>query len=189
MKTMLISSNSEMGFGADIEQHFGADCYSRSCGGYDIDKMEGRLRIAKASLDYDVVVVHAYTNNGGQIAMLEQLVKTWIDKEHAGHIFITGSVASYFESYKPSIKDWRYVHDKAGQDAFCKRLNKKIQEGKYPFKLTNLRLGMLDTKRSRMKEHFVSGVTSDTFCKTIDYVLGLPQDTLVPEIVIETTDK
>ena len=88
MKTMLISSNSEMGFGADIEQHFSADCYSRSCGGYDIDKMEGRLRIAKASLDYDVVVVHAYTNNGGQIAMLEQLVKTWIDKEHAGHILL-----------------------------------------------------------------------------------------------------
>lgn len=183
METMLVGG--PYGFGKDIVDRFNAHQYSRSCG-YDIDDYSDAQLIAEYSTLFDNVIIHAYTPNGGQLRILELIAERWAEIDHKGHIIVTGSVASHFDFYKPETQNMRYAANKAAIDKFCKLLSKKCIEGLYPFKITVIKPGMLDTEKSRSKKHFTKGITGQTFCDTLEFILNLPNDVIIPELVLET---
>ena len=58
--------------GLDIVNHFKGMSISRS-NGYDIKEASGRKKAAEFSLNYNVVVNHAYTGDFSQLLMLKEL--------------------------------------------------------------------------------------------------------------------
>lgn len=182
MDTMLVGG--PISFGVDIIKTFNATSYSRS-NGYDIDNEEARNEIANQSLLFDNVIIHAYTSNGGQLNVLYNIVNRWVEENHKGNIIVTGSIASHFDIYIPDLKRAHYSSLKTSTDKFCKIVSKKCIEGKYPFKITVIKPGMLDTERSRKKPHFIKGISGKSFCDTLKFVLNLPEDITIPEIVLE----
>lgn len=172
------------GFGINICNRYNADCFSRSTG-YNINNLDSRKEIASRSVEYNTVIVHAYSGNDSQLCVLQEIVKTWIENNHPGNIIVTGSIASYFASYKANPKAWEYVSHKAAIDAYCKYVSKKCIDGCYPFKITVIKPGMLDTEKSREKPHFIKGIDGEKYCDVIDFILTLPTDLIIPEIPIE----
>lgn len=182
MKTMLIGGPT--GFGEQIIKTFDAQSYSRT-NNYDIDKEETCHEIADLSLLYDNVIIHTYTRSGGQLNILYKIVERWIEENHRGNIIVTGSVASHFDLYKPDLNYMYYAASKSAIDKFCKILSKKCIEGKYPFRITVIKPGMFDTERSRNKSYFIKGMPSKVFCDTIKFVINLPKDITISEIILE----
>jgi len=184
MRYMLIGG--PYSFGKDIADWFGADHYSRTTG-FDIDVADSRKKIVKASLEYDVVFVHAYSRTDNQFNMTKEIAEAWQNHNHSGHIIVTGSISTYYDSFKGNIVNWEYTSHKSALDRFCKILSKKFSEGAVDFKITNIKPGMLDTEKSRKKPHFKRGIAGDVFCKIIENILTLPKDIIIPELVIDTT--
>jgi NAD(P)-dependent dehydrogenase (short-subunit alcohol dehydrogenase family) len=172
-------------FGKNIAEWFGATHYSRSTG-YDIDIVDSRKEIVNASLEYDVVFVHAYTRTDNQFNMIKEIAEAWQNNDHKGYIIVTGSISTYYDSFKGNFVNWEYTSHKAATDKLCKILSKKFSEGTIRYKVTNIKPGMLDTEKSRNKPHFTKGISGDTFCKIIENILDLPDDIIIPEIVVDT---
>lgn len=183
-KVMLVGGPT--GFGTSIIERFNADSYSRKSG-FNINSSDVRQDICETSLKYDCVILHSYTDQNSQFELLQSLAETWIQTNHDAHLIVTGSISSYFESYKPDIKSIRYSALKSGQDRMCKYLAKKCIDGKFKFKITVIKPGMLDTEKSRSKPHFTKGISSDVFCDTLEFIMSLPKDIQIPELVLETT--
>jgi NAD(P)-dependent dehydrogenase (short-subunit alcohol dehydrogenase family) len=182
MKMLVIGGS--RGIGKEVCDFFSPNSYSLSrTNGYDIGNNDSRNEICNISLDYDCVLNHAYCGDDSQTKMLHQLINFWNANAKVGYIFNTGSVSTYFTK-----TDWNmYPIHKMQQDEIVKRAAKKCQGNGFPFRITNIRPGMLDTDRSRQKPHWPgSGVTGNTFCNVINYLYYLPNYVIIPEIVLET---
>lgn len=182
MKILVIGGS--QGLGKAVVDYYSPSSFSVSrSNGYDIKKEDIRKDIAKMSLDYDAILNHAYCGDNSQTQMLHQLINEWDNNKKTGYIFNTGSVSTYYDK-----GDWNmYPLLKSVQDDLIKRAAKKCQWNGFKFRITNIRPGMLDTERSRQKDHWGgSGVTGTTFCNIIDYLYNLPNEVIIPEIILET---
>lgn len=168
-------------YGDVIINKFNADYFSRR-NGFDIDLKEIREYISKKSLEYDAILLHTYTSPiNSQLLLLEHIYQNWEKNEKIGNILVTGSIASYYENYKNA----KYTADKKALDFFVKSQAKKCNF-RNRFKITNLRVGMLDNEESKKKPHFEKGISAEQFCNCIQFILQLPADIIIPEIVIES---
>jgi NAD(P)-dependent dehydrogenase (short-subunit alcohol dehydrogenase family) len=183
---MLVIGGSK-GIGKSIVDCFSADSVSRTTG-FDITDKIDRSRIARMSLNYDVVVNHAYTKENHQLLMLESLVDEWIKNEKLGVIINTGSIATYRDIFKDKADWWTYVSNKSSVDAYCKSVAKRCQENKFKFRITNIKPGMLDTEKSRSKSHFTTGINGDNYCQLIQFIVSMPNNICIPEVVIESKE-
>ena len=183
---MLVIGGSK-GIGQSLVNHFGADSVSRS-NGYNITKTDDRNKIADLSLEYDVVVNHAYTSDNSQFYLLQLIIDKWITTNKKGTLINTGSVSTHRPYFKDTMKWYNYTATKASVDSLCYLVSKKCQEGKYSFRITNVKPGMLDTTESRKKEHFSSGVSGVEYCKVVELIINMPEHICIPEIVIESKD-
>ena len=183
MKTMLVGA--PIGFGENIIKRFSADTFSTR-NGYDINQDDARNNIAELSLNYDTVIIHAYTRQQGQLLTLQKVVDAWTNNSKIGNIIVTGSIASYFINYNKSPTGWEYLAHKSALDAYCKNVSKRCVLGDLPFKLTIIKPGMLDTENSRKKPHFVKGINGEVFCNLIEFIINMPGDVIIPEIPIES---
>lgn len=183
-KVMFIGGNND--FTNEIINRFSADQFSRS-NGYDIDHESARSSIGYKSLNYDVVILHTYTGNNGQTLLLQEILRHWINDDKKGILIITGSIASHYINYKPNPDYWVYTAHKTSLDTLCKVASKKCIEGKYKFKISIVKPGMLDSERSRNKSHFINGISSKAFTDTLEHIINLPNDIHIPELILETT--
>lgn len=180
MKILVIGGS--QGIGKAVVEYFNGTNVSKSLG-YNINKDDDRKRILEMSLEHNAVLNHAYSGNNSQSTMLIELIEYWKENNKDGYIFNTGTVNTYFSNNRWDL----YPIYKMQQDEICKRAAKKFQENAYPFRITNIRPGMLDTEKSRQKPHWPgSGVTGDTYCNIIQYLYNLPKEVIIPEIVLET---
>lgn len=186
MSKMLVIGGSK-GIGNSLVEYFKADNVSRA-NGYDITVIADRHKIADLSIDYDVVVNHAYTTDNSQLYMLQLLVNKWIANNKQGTIINTGSISTYRPYFKDSMQWWNYTSTKASVDSLCYLVSKKCQENKYGFRITNIKPGMLDTLESRKKPHFTKGVSGEEYCKLVELIINMPAHICIPEIAIESKD-
>lgn len=173
------------GIGLDIVRRFKGDSISRS-NGYNIRKPESRRKIVQMSLNYDVVVNHAYCGDFSQTEMLKELCFFWRDNRKKGYIINTGSTSSYRFNDRKDENWWWMAGIKKGLDEFIKYMSQAVEWDKnLRFRITNIRPGMLDTERSRQKSHFKSGVRGEDYCRLIEYLLSTPEDLIIPEVILE----
>lgn len=186
MNKILVIGGSK-GIGLSLVNYFSADSVSRA-NGYNITNKDDRGKIADLSLEYDVVVNHAYTSDNSQLYVLESIIDKWVGTDKKGIIINTGSISTYRPYFKDNMKWWNYTATKTSVDTICYLVSKKCQEGKYKFRITNIKPGMLDTPESRTKEHFNSGVSGDEYCKVVELIINMPEHICIPEIAIESKD-
>ncbi len=188
------------GIGKNIVDHFNGDSISRrgTDPGFDIRSAEDRLTIAKHSLNYDLVVNHAYTGSHGvpdatlddgpadvsQTFMLKALYDEWKEANHKGYLFNSSSDSSMLWRMKPG-KDVIYAAMKASQNAVSQFISRDVQEANVRMRYTNIIWGMLDTELSRVKPHYNNGVRGEDVCKVIETLYNLPEDCLIPEFIME----
>ena len=187
MKVLVIGGSK--GVGLDIVNHFDGDSISRNATdpGFNIRKDEDRTTIANLSLDYDVVVNHAYSGDFSQTLMLLNLFETWVEAKHKGYLFNSGSDSSKIYRMKSS-KDPMYAVLKASQNTLSHFISRNIQEGNTPMRYTNIIYGMLDTEKARARPHYKNGVRGADICTVIEMLYNLPTDCLIPEFVMEARD-
>ena len=175
-------------FGQVIIDRFSADWFSRR-NGHDIDSRNVREKLCQTSLNYDVVILHAYSLYDGQNLLLTNLIRYWIDNDHTARLIFTGSIATHNVDFsKENPKNWYYTAQKSFADKLCQLTSKKCTEGKYKFKISVLKPGALDNKKSREKyENFTTGLSSDVFCDAINFIINLPDDVHLPEMVLDVT--
>ena len=182
MKILVIGGS--RGIGKAVCDAFNPNSLSVSrTNGYDIKNTNDRKKIAQLSLEYDIVLNHAYCGDESQTYMLEELITTWNTNKKCGYIFNTGSISTYYNK-----NDWNmYPVHKSVQDDIIKRAAKKCQNNGFSFRITNIRPGMLDTEYSRQKSNWPgSGVSGKTYSNIIEYLYNLPSCVIIPEIVLET---
>lgn len=184
MNKILVIGGSR-GIGKDLVEHFNADSVSRA-NGYDITNHVDRQRIADLSIDYDVVINHAYAGGLTQLHVLELVIEKWIANNKKGTIINTGSISTYRPYFKDTMKWWDYTATKSAVDAFCFLVAKKCQEDRYPFRITNIKPGMLDTPTSRNKPGYTTGIAGQEYCKIVELVINMPDYISIPEIAVET---
>ena len=183
MKSMVYITGGSEGVGKDIFDHYSpqAKSFSRRTG-YDIGKDEDRRRIVEESLECDIFVNFAHNGHyTGQPQLLYDIFALWEEKEKSGYIVNMGT----YSTFSSSPKFRRYAVVKKALDIANQQCCKKIENGLVPFRMTNLRPGMLDTEKSRQKDHWEGvGVTGESICKTIDWLVSTPKDLLIPEMVL-----
>ena len=183
-KKILVIGGSR-GIGRDIVNHFKGDSLSRA-NGYNITEPDSRKKITHISLNYDVIVNHAYCGDFNQTLMLRDLCSLWIEKSKKGYIINTGSISSYrFDSKKN--EDWWFMSAvKTGQDIYINYLSQgSAWRDNIKFRITNIRPGMLDTEKSRQKKHFKTGIKGKDYCQLIEYLLSTPETLVISEVVLE----
>ena len=173
------------GIGRHIVEHFKGESLSRS-NGYDITDASARKKIADISLNYDVVVNHAYTGDFSQLYMLKELCFLWRDKGKEGYIINTGSMSSYRFNDRKDERWWFMAATKKGSDEFVNYLSHASAWRKdIKFRITNIIPGMLDTEKDRKKPHFKAGVRGEDYCQLMEYLLSTPKNLIISEIILE----
>ena len=187
MKCLVIGGT--RGIGLDIVNYFNGDSVSRhgTDPGLNIRKDEDRGTIVNLSLNYDLVVNHAYSGDMSQTLMLNEMFQTWTLNSHPGYLINSGSAASKLYRMKAG-KDPMYSVLKTTQNTLSHYISRSIQEGRIPMRYTNIIYGMLDTEKSRSKSHYKNGVRGEDVCKVIELLYNLPGDCLIPEFVMEARD-
>lgn len=139
MKILVVGGT--RGVGKEVCEHFGPAALGIGrTNGYDVGLAGDRRRIVELSRDFDLVWNHAHNGHiEGQTRLLMDLFQDWSERGKAGHIFSTGSYATYM-----ALREYRrYAVIKFLHDQVCRSLAEKITHARLPFALTNLRLGKL----------------------------------------------
>jgi len=184
MKTVLVIGGTH-GVGKQIIEHYAPHSLSVSrTNGFNIQKRDDREKIVTLSLDYDIVVNHAYCGDSSQTDMLHELYNGWKEHNKEGYIFNTGTIATYMVN---NNKVQNYPATKIGQDVLCKQIAKQTQIRNVKFNVTNMICGMLDTERSRAKPHWPgTGLTGERYIEIMEWLYNMPEENVIPEIIIET---
>ncbi|MGZ3726633.1 MAG: hypothetical protein ACXWQQ_12570 [Pseudobdellovibrio sp.] len=182
--TSLLITGGNTGVGLEIFQHFKPHSKSLSfSSGHDIRDPEIRKQIAEMSLQYDIFFNHAYCLDRSQALLLDEVYQLWRKNNKAGHIFTTGT----YGTYAAGGIDPQYITLKSELDELHKEFIQQIKYEKLKFNMTLLRLGMLDTERSRKKPHWPGyGLQGKDIVKLIEFIYGLPKNLLVDDIVFES---
>lgn len=187
MKVLVIGGT--RGIGLDIVNHFNGDSISRTGTdpGFNIRRDADRQTITQLTLDYDLVVNHAFAGDFSQTLMLNEIFQAWKLSNKIGYLINSGSDASKLYRMK-SGKDPMYAVLKESQNILSHIISRGIQEGNVPMRYTNIIYGMLDTEKARERPHYKNGVRGADICKVIEMLYNLPTDCLIPEFVMEARD-
>jgi NAD(P)-dependent dehydrogenase (short-subunit alcohol dehydrogenase family) len=172
------------GVGREVFDYFapGSRNVSRSTG-HDIKDERVRRTIANISLEYNAVLNNAYCGDMSQYYMLRELYEVWKTGLHDGYIFHMGTYATYSANWNP---DSNYTDMKMTSDELAKKISKRCENNKLRFRCTNLRPGMLDTPKSRLKPHWEgNGIRGIDVAKIIEFLYNLPKDLCIPQIVMQ----
>lgn len=173
------------GLGLEMARHFGADSLSRATG-HDIRRLESRREAARKSLNYDVVINHAYCGDFSQMEMLKELCFLWREKGKSGYIIHTGSMSSYRFNDRKSEKWWLMAAAKSASDQFVNYLSHaSAWREDVKFRVTNIIPGMLGSEKDRQKPHFKAGIPGKEYCRLIEYLLSVPESLIISEVVLE----
>ena len=181
MKILVIGGGS--GIGREVIDYFAPDSFNASrSNGFNITIPEDRIEIAEKSLSMDAVLNHAYTGDMSQYYMLKALYDVWSKANHKGYLFHTGTYSTYSMQWNINSP---YPDIKGASDELARKISKRCENNKVPFRCTNIRPGMLDTEKSRQKPHWKgNGIRALEFCKLIEFLYNLPEDVCVPHIVL-----
>lgn len=143
----------------------GANGISRR-NGYNINS--DRERIVELARNFDIFVNLA-NSEFSQALLLYDIFDDWEKQDKQGYIINIGS----YGTYNPG-DTWRpWLAAKYALDTANKQCCKKIEEKNLPFRCTNLRLGMLDTEKSRAKPHWEgAGHGAKEIANLIDFFWG-----------------
>ena len=183
-KPSLLITGGNVSVGLEIFRHYQPNSKSVSySSGHDIRLPEVRTQIAQLSLQYDIFFNHAYSLDRSQALLLEEVYQLWREENKAGHIFTTGT----YGTYSGAGIDTQYIQLKSELDELHKKFVQQVKYEKLNFNLTLLRLGMLDTERSRQKPHWPGhGVSGKDIVQLVEFIYGLPKNLLIDDVVYES---
>ena len=173
------------GIGRALVNHFQGKSVSRATG-HDIRDPAKRTEIASLSLNYDLVINHAFTGDFSQFFMLKELCSLWKEKGKEGWIVHTGSMSSHrFHSGKD--EKWRFMAAaKKAADEFIEYVAcDAAYQSDVRFRITNIVPGMLDTPKDRQKPHFKAGIDGAAYGRLIEFLLSAPKNLVISKIVAE----
>lgn len=148
---------------------------------HDINSEEARARLARKSLKYKWVLLHAHGQGFAQTEFLYQIFEAWVEADREGHIFVTGS----YVTYQPNDKFSRYLLNKKSLDIAVQQCSKILETESHPFRLTNLKCGMLDSLKSQGKPHWEGhGLSGTQLAQVMKSILGTPKNVQIPEVVL-----
>lgn len=182
-KPSALITGGNMGIGKDIYDYYQPQSQSLSrSNGYDIRLPEVRTRIAEMSLTFDIFFNHAYARDNSQTQLLIEVYQLWRSEKKHGYIFSTGT----YGTYSSAGIDPSYIQLKSELDSVHKEFIQQLKFEKLNFRMTLLRLGLLDTEKSRQKPHWpgfaLKGNDVATFSQ---YLYNMPASLLLPDAVLE----
>ena len=134
-------------FGAELCAALGSGARGISRrSGHHIGRAVDRRVIAELSLEFDAFVNFAH-QDFMQTKLLFEVAARWEAEKKSGYIFNIGSFATY--EVPNRFQPW--VVSKFSLDLANRHFCRRIDGGELPFRMTLLRLGLLDSRKSRAK--------------------------------------
>jgi hypothetical protein len=182
-KPSALITGGNKGIGIDIYNFYQPQSKSLSrTNGFDIRLPEVRAQIAEMSLKYDIFFNHAYARDNSQTLLLKEVYQLWRSNNKPGYIFSTGT----YGTYSSAGIDPEYIQLKSELDLIHKEMVQKLKFEKLNFRMTLLRLGLLDTEKSRQKPHWpgfaLKGIDVAMFSQ---YLYEMPSSLLLADAVFE----
>ena len=180
---VMIIGNPEYGLARSLRNVFlDADFYSRSSGGYDLNKREAREELAKISLTYDVVIAVSALSEFRQTLLCESVMKEWWKMKHPGYLIALGSSADT----PVKSTNWLYPTEKRALRAYCRQLSQQCaSENNWGMKVTYVAPGNLHTPRQDDKLPGVKKLDCDYVAKTIEWLVSQPFDVNISELCLD----
>ena len=184
MKYMITGGNA--GLGLTLCQRFGGDSYSRS-NGYDIT--EDYKKLARLSLDYDVVINNAYDgvpgeswHGFGQVRLLHEVAMFWQKNNKSGYIINIGGVGS--EDGSAPFDGWEsYNANKRALKHMSLQWTQAFRNAQVKFRTSLLTIDRLDTPRGRTTPQWTgNGVDTGDVADMIRLCTAVQDNTCVGEI-------
>ena len=179
------------GLGLDLAEHFNGDGCSRSTGQMltDITTKVGIQRIVEQSLHYDVFINNAFDGppdepwgNFAQVNLLLAVFKAWKEENKSGYIFNIGSTGAL----SARVSHDRYAIAKDALATASRQCSKAFKDNLVKFKTTLITPGRLDTPLSRGRETWTgNGVKTLDICKFIEYTMGIENNSIIEDIIID----
>ncbi len=179
MTALVVGGHS--GFGAELCALFGekSQGVSRTTG-HNIWKKSQRLMIAQMSLEHDLFINFAHADFM-QTHLLYDVGAKWERSNKAGYIFNIGSYVTYEEPQ--NLKKW--CVSKYSLDIANRQFAKQIESGALPFRMTLLKLGIIDSEKSRSKPHWLGyGHSAQDLANLIKMLYAADPRNLIHELVV-----
>lgn len=169
------------GLGLHLAKRYKADSFSRSQG-FDIQQHAQHL--AKASLDYDLVINNAYDGAHGQTVLLLAVAEIWADHGKSGTIINIGGVGS--EDQGPTVPGWRgYNAHKRSLKHLSLQWTAAFRQDQVKFRTSLLTLDRLDTPMGRTTPEWTgAGVDLEDVYEMIELCRSVRDCSCIGEIKI-----
>ena len=184
-QNVLITGGAE-GIGHDLISHINSNVTSVTSlsrrNGFNINVKEDRAKIVEKSVDCDLFINLAHsTGTFAQAKLLYELHRKWAEIKKEGVIINIGS----YKTYSPGFTYRSYTSHKMMLDEANRQCCKEIENKDLPFRMFNLKLAILDTKKSRNKDYWPGcGLTGEDIYKTILSLVNTPEHLIIPEVVL-----
>ena len=181
-------TGSNRGLGLELSEYFKASGSSRSTG-TDITTKVGIQSIVEQSLHYDVFINNAFDGppdepwgNFAQVNLLLAVFNKWKEEGKSGHIFNIGSTGAL----SARVSHDRYAIAKDALATASRQCSKAFKDNLVKFKTTLITPGRLDTPLSRDRETWTgNGVKTLDICKFIEYTMGIENNSIIEDIIID----
>lgn len=181
MKALVTGGTS--GFGLELVQSLGPESVGVSrASGHNLWKSTQRKEIVGLSLEFDAFVNFAHADFM-QTRLLYELADAWKDAGKGGHIFNIGSHATY----DPPHILAKWIVSKYSLDVANKQFCRMIEDKRLPFRMTLIRLGLLNTAMNRESGKTSAAHTAAEVAGLIRHVYNSPKETLVHELSVHST--
>jgi len=178
---ILLTGNGKHGLSKDLYNTFSAtmvvDLFSRT-NGYDLNTEEGKLKLIKESINYDIFINCSKLNNFNQTLLLKGVWDSWVENNKKGIIINIGSTVD--TGLKGGSR--LYTVEKVALKNMSRKLSLDTTSGN-GINVCYLSLGYLDTEGVSFKDK--TKISLEQVTKTIAYILLTPQNMNINEISID----
>lgn len=179
---ILIAGNPTYGLAQALSEKFQATFLSRSHGDCDLSLTSGQKFFAEHSLQYDVVISVSSLDDFNQTMLIQNIVKSWTEKDKDGYIIALGSSAD------TPVKgtSWIYPVEKKALRAYCRQISQIVSgENNTKFKMTYLSPGNLHTPGQDRKMPDTPKIQCDYMADVIEWLLAQPKHININELCLD----
>lgn len=182
----IVSGNENYGLASHLKKRWPkSEFWSRSTNNKDLSLHEVQQLFAIKSIEYSIYVSCSSLEKFAQINLLKEVVDTWREHNHAGHILVLGSAAD--ATTKGNSKT--YAVEKKALRAYCRQLCFMIQgdspEKSLPFRISYISVGHLNTPKKRERHGDIPHLECEHVVQSLEWILTQPISINISELSID----